>query len=124
MKKLLLTLALALLLFSCNNGGVENTLQKEIDDSFKEDNPFLGTWAPTDNSEPRVVFSDDNIVRAYHTKNDCNAHDPFFYATYTFDGNILKLLHTYATFEYPYDFSNKHIFIFADTEIKKISVKF
>ena len=140
MKRLIFVLSIVCLLAGCNNGGMESTIQKEIEESFNEDNPFLGIWATLDNSEACVVFSDDYIVRLYHTRNDYDKRDPFFYATYTFDGSILTLSDAFTSgivngvktpfypadiiLEFPYDFSSKHTFFILGDEIKKISVKF
>ena len=43
MKKVFFALALALFLFSCDDGGVE----QEHEDLFSGDNPFVGTWVST-----------------------------------------------------------------------------
>jgi len=48
MKKLFIALTLALFLFSCDNGGMEN------------ENPFVGTWEHEDGS--RLVFTKEIVI--------------------------------------------------------------
>jgi hypothetical protein len=133
MKRLLFVFGIVCLLMACDNGGMENTLQKEIEESFNADNPFLGTWVsikPQDNPEGRYVFSDDNMFNMYSINDERN---PVFYAKYSFDENTLMLSDIFNGVDHIgtgivslYYFTDSHILHISifELELKKISVKF
>ena len=130
MKRLFLALSIVFILMAFNNESMNE--QDEIEESFKADNPFLGTWAPVDGTEARLIFDSSNFLKLYINVNQYNAKEHNFSAQYTFDSSILSLsdiwngvnhLGDTITMKCPYDFTNNRTFIFNEVEIKKISTK-
>jgi len=127
-RKIILLVVLAFILFSCDNGGMK---PDEIEESFKADNPFQGVWVPVDGSVIEVtdVRFDSNYNVAVLSNGYGTGHTSHF--DYSYNGEKL-LLHPFdepfvqdedrlVLYEFPYDFSTKRTFVFFGKEIKKIS---
>jgi len=79
MKKILLLMALAFILFSCDNGGVETT----------ETNPFIGTWED-ENEESggvRYIFTKTNVSQYALRQTDLL----MFTGTYAYDDSYITI---------------------------------
>jgi len=76
MKKLIFALSLALFLFSCDNGGVEN----------KKANPFVGTWE--NETGLRYIFTATNVQQLTDEK-------VYWSGTYTYNETNLTVTTNY-----------------------------
>jgi len=93
--------------------------EDKIEESFKVENPFLGTWKAVDGSDATVVFYNNNQL---HIKTDSLSQ----WFTYTFNSEKLMLHESHkdsnVVEQFPYDFLNKRTFTFSEKEIKKVSL--
>jgi len=120
MRKIFALLALAFVLGSCNNGGMD-----EIEESFKAENPFLGVWVPVNGYDAEFVFWANGIV------DTIERGVPVSHTLYSYDGETFFLFTStqardlnIPSGQFPYNFSNKRTFVFVQkTEIKKVRLK-
>jgi len=100
MKRLLLTLTLALFLFSCNNEGMENESKYPIDNS---DSALIGTWEG-DNGyfHSKITFRADDYIWELTTENNPVTNTAT--GTWTYDETQFTLYYdgTPPVFSFPY----------------------
>jgi len=108
MKKIFVLLVLAFVLFSCDNGDVENG-----DD---ETNPFVGTWEVPPDGAPQTIFTADGKTefRDFQWDAEANSYRLFvnYFGTYTHEGRQ-------AVIDWNYNVPNTVIFDIDKVRFKK-----